>query len=116
MSAESATAGAASPVQTASADRAVPNYTASLGSGIKGLKIGIIHHFHEVDYKVSEGTQRGIDGAISALRDLGAEIRERLRSHRRRQERHRVEARQLDDLQAFERAWRLLVLIEARHR
>jgi aspartyl-tRNA(Asn)/glutamyl-tRNA(Gln) amidotransferase subunit A len=64
------------PRDPASADRPVPNYTASLGSGVKGLKIGIIHHFHEVDYKVSEGTQRGIDGAISALRDLGAEIRE----------------------------------------
>jgi aspartyl-tRNA(Asn)/glutamyl-tRNA(Gln) amidotransferase subunit A len=60
----------------ASADRPVPNYTAALGSGIKGLKVGVIHHFHEVDYKVSPGTQRGIDGAISALRELGAEIRE----------------------------------------
>src|SRR6202040_2056039 len=64
------------PRDPASADRPVPNYTASLGSGVKGLKVGVIHHFHEVDYKVSEGTQRGIDGAISALRDLGAEIRE----------------------------------------
>ena len=60
----------------ASADRPVPNYTAALGSGIKGLKVGVIHHFHEVDYKVSQGTQRGIDGTISALRELGAEIRE----------------------------------------
>ena len=64
------------PRDPASADRPVPEYTASLGSGIKGLKIGVIHHFHEVDYKVSAGTQRGIDAAISTLRELGAEIRE----------------------------------------
>ena len=50
------------------------------------------------------------------LDDLGAEVRERLRRHRGRHERHRVEARQLDDLEAFERARRLLVLLEARHR
>src|SRR6266540_2227569 len=64
------------PRDPASADRPVPNYTAALGGGIKGLKIGVIHHFHEVDYKVSDGTRRGIDGAIASLRELGAEIRE----------------------------------------
>jgi aspartyl-tRNA(Asn)/glutamyl-tRNA(Gln) amidotransferase subunit A len=64
------------PRDPASADRPVPDYTALLGSGIKGLKIGIIHHFHEVDYKVSDGTRRGIDAAIATLRDLSAEIRE----------------------------------------
>ena len=45
------------PRDPASASRPVPNYTAQLGSGIKGLKIGVIHHFHETDHKVSDGTQ-----------------------------------------------------------
>jgi Asp-tRNA(Asn)/Glu-tRNA(Gln) amidotransferase A subunit family amidase len=60
----------------ASASGPILNYTAQLGSGIRGLKIGVIHHFHETDHKVSEGTQRGITAAIGTFRDLGAEIRE----------------------------------------
>src|SRR3954451_17578820 len=60
----------------ASANRPVPDYRAALGSGIKGLKIGVIHHFPETDHKVGEGTQRGIAEAIAAFRNLGAEIRE----------------------------------------
>jgi len=64
------------PRDPASADWPVPDYTAGLGSGIKGMKIGVIHHFHEVDYKVSDGVRRGIDAAIATLRGLGAEIRE----------------------------------------
>ncbi len=64
------------PRDPASANRPVPDYTGALGSGIKGLKIGVIHHFHETDHKVSEGTQRGITAAIATFRELGAEIRE----------------------------------------
>ena len=64
------------PRDPASADRPIPNYSAALGRGIKGLKIGVIHHFHETDHKVSEGTQRGITAAIATFRELGAEIRE----------------------------------------
>src|SRR5260370_27623388 len=64
------------PRDPASATQPVPDYTALIGAGVKGLKIGVIHHFHETDYKVSEGTQRGIDGAIATFRGLGAEIRE----------------------------------------
>jgi aspartyl-tRNA(Asn)/glutamyl-tRNA(Gln) amidotransferase subunit A len=64
------------PRDPASASRPIPDYTASLGSGIKGLRIGVIHHFHEVDYQVSVGTRRGIDQAIATLRDLGAEVTE----------------------------------------
>jgi aspartyl-tRNA(Asn)/glutamyl-tRNA(Gln) amidotransferase subunit A len=64
------------PRDPASASRPIPSYTARLGSGIKGLRIGVIHHFHETDHKVSGGTQRGITAAIATLRELGAEIRE----------------------------------------
>jgi aspartyl-tRNA(Asn)/glutamyl-tRNA(Gln) amidotransferase subunit A len=64
------------PRDPASAARPAPDYSALIGSGAKGLKIGVIHHFHETDYKVSAGTQRGIDEAIATFRGLGAEIRE----------------------------------------
>ena len=64
------------PRDPASADRPIPNYAAALGGGIEGARIGVIHHFHETDHKVGEGTQRGIDAAIATLRGLGAEIRE----------------------------------------
>src|ERR1051325_10692431 len=64
------------PRDPASADRPIPDYTAQLGAGINGLNIGGIHHFHETDCKVSAGTQRAIDAAVVALRELGAEIRE----------------------------------------
>jgi aspartyl-tRNA(Asn)/glutamyl-tRNA(Gln) amidotransferase subunit A len=64
------------PNDPASASRPIPNYTAQLGAGIKGKRIGVIHHFHEVDHKVSAGVQRGIDAAIATFRDLGAEITE----------------------------------------
>jgi aspartyl-tRNA(Asn)/glutamyl-tRNA(Gln) amidotransferase subunit A len=64
------------PRDPASAARPIPDYTELLGSGIKGLKIGVIHHFHEVDHKVSDGTQRGIDAALATFRDLDAELRE----------------------------------------
>jgi len=64
------------PRDPASAKRAVPDYAASLGIGIKGVKIGVIHHFHEVDYPVSPGVRSGIDAAIDKFRELGAEIRE----------------------------------------
>src|SRR5947208_482466 len=64
------------PPRPASAAHPVPDYAALIGGGIKGMKIGVIHHFHEVDYKVSDGVRNGISAAIATLRELGAEIRE----------------------------------------
>ena len=64
------------PRDPASASRPIPDYTAQLGTGIKGMRIGVIRHFHEVDHEVSAATQRGIDGAIATFRGLGAEVSE----------------------------------------
>src|SRR5207302_6481677 len=59
------------PKDPASASRPIPDYAAALGGGIKGARIGVIHHFHEVDHPVSPGTLRGINAAIATLRELG---------------------------------------------
>ena len=64
------------PRDPASASRPIPDYTAQLGTGIKGMRIGVIRHFHEVDHEVSAATQRGIDAAIATFRSLGAQISE----------------------------------------
>ena len=58
----------------ASADRAVPDFTALIGSGLKGSKVGVIRHFHETDHPVQSATQQGIDNALMVFRDLGAEV------------------------------------------
>jgi aspartyl-tRNA(Asn)/glutamyl-tRNA(Gln) amidotransferase subunit A len=64
------------PRDPASADRPVPDYTALLGAGVGGLRIGVIHHFHETDHKVSDATRCQIDAGVATLRRLGAEIRD----------------------------------------
>jgi len=60
----------------ASAGRGAPDYTATINDGVKGLRIGVVRHFHESDHKVSEATQKGIAAAIDVFRGLGAELRE----------------------------------------
>jgi aspartyl-tRNA(Asn)/glutamyl-tRNA(Gln) amidotransferase subunit A len=58
----------------ASADRPVANFTAELHHGVKGLRIGVIRHFHEVDNPVSAATAQGIEDALTIFRDQGATI------------------------------------------
>jgi len=64
------------PADPASSGRSAPDYASALNGGVKGMRIGVVRHFHETDNKVSEGTQKGIDGAMEVLRGLGAEVRE----------------------------------------
>lgn len=60
------------PADPASANQPIPDYTALLGTGLKGVRVGVIRHFHELDSKVAPATQAGIDNAMATLRDLGA--------------------------------------------
>jgi hypothetical protein len=57
------------PLDPASADRAVPDFTADLEKGVKGLRIGVIRHFHEVDNPISPATKQGIEDALNIFRD-----------------------------------------------
>jgi aspartyl-tRNA(Asn)/glutamyl-tRNA(Gln) amidotransferase subunit A len=64
------------PLDPASANRPVANFTADLNKGAKGLRIGVIRHFHETDNPVSPATKKGIDDALDIFRAQGAEIRD----------------------------------------
>ena len=64
------------PLDPASANRPVANFTADLNKGAKGLRIGVIRHFHETDNPVSPATKKGIDDALDIFKSQGAEIRD----------------------------------------
>ena len=64
------------PEDPASVDRPVPNFTAGLGKGVKGLRIGVVRHFFETDNRASDATRAGIDGALDFFRKEGAEVRD----------------------------------------
>ncbi len=64
------------PRDPSSADRPAPDVLTGLGDGVKGLRIGVVRHFHETDLPVSPAMQGAIDAAVAALRAAGAEIGE----------------------------------------
>ncbi len=64
------------PQDPASADRPVPDLSAGLNDGVKGLRIGVARNWHETDRPVSPAVQAGIDGALDIWRAQGAEVRD----------------------------------------
>jgi aspartyl-tRNA(Asn)/glutamyl-tRNA(Gln) amidotransferase subunit A len=64
------------PEDPASADKPVPDFTAELGKGAKGLRIGVVRHFFETDNRASDATRAGIEGAVDFFRKEGAEVRD----------------------------------------
>ena len=64
------------PRDPSSADRPAPDVLGGIGDGVKGLRVGVVRHFHETDLPVSAAMQGAIDAAVAALRAGGAEIGE----------------------------------------
>jgi aspartyl-tRNA(Asn)/glutamyl-tRNA(Gln) amidotransferase subunit A len=64
------------PEDPASVNRSVPDFTAELGKGAKGLRIGVVRHFFETDHPASDATRKGIDDALNFFRQEGATVRD----------------------------------------
>lgn len=58
----------------ASVNRQVPDYSAGIGRDVKGLRIGVVTNWHEIDNRVSPAVQNGIEDALAIWRAQGAEI------------------------------------------
>lgn len=52
----------------------VPDYSADIEGGVKGLKIGLIRHFYESDEIADPEQAAAIEAAVTVLRTLGAEV------------------------------------------
>jgi aspartyl-tRNA(Asn)/glutamyl-tRNA(Gln) amidotransferase subunit A len=64
------------PADPSSAGVARPDLLSGLDGGVRGLRVGVIRHFHEADNPVTPGMAAGVAHVERTLRDLGAEIRE----------------------------------------
>jgi aspartyl-tRNA(Asn)/glutamyl-tRNA(Gln) amidotransferase subunit A len=64
------------PEDPSSADRPVPDLLSGLPGGVRGLRVGVVRHFHESDLPASPAVRAGIERLVQVLRDEGAEIRE----------------------------------------
>jgi aspartyl-tRNA(Asn)/glutamyl-tRNA(Gln) amidotransferase subunit A len=60
----------------ASSTMAVPDFSAGIGKGIEGLRIGVIRHFHTEDMIAEAQVSAGIDRVGEVLSGLGAQVRD----------------------------------------
>src|SRR5260221_490423 len=64
------------PADPASANRRIPDYRAALPGGVKGLRIGLVRHFHERDHEANPATREAIAPAPQTLEGLRCPGRE----------------------------------------
>jgi aspartyl-tRNA(Asn)/glutamyl-tRNA(Gln) amidotransferase subunit A len=59
-----------------SANVPVPDFSARIGKSVRGMRVGVIRHFHEKDFPASKPVLRAIDASVEILRAEGAETRD----------------------------------------
>ena len=64
------------PLDPGSAARASGGYSAQLGRGVEGIRVGVIRHFYTRDMEADAEMTAGIDAAVQKLAELGARVRE----------------------------------------
>ncbi len=64
------------PDDPGSARMPVPDFTADLDQGVKGLKIGVIRRFYTQDFEADAEMAQGIEAALAVLAEQGATIHE----------------------------------------
>jgi len=69
------------PLDPASADRPAEPFHAGLNRGVRGLRIGVVRHWHEADHRVSDTTIASIDAAADTFRTLGATVQDVVLPH-----------------------------------
>jgi aspartyl-tRNA(Asn)/glutamyl-tRNA(Gln) amidotransferase subunit A len=64
------------PADPASSTRQVPDYSASLGGDLRGLRIGVLRHNWEAEAASSADELRAMEDALAVLAGLGATLEE----------------------------------------
>jgi aspartyl-tRNA(Asn)/glutamyl-tRNA(Gln) amidotransferase subunit A len=64
------------PMDAGSASVPAVDYTAAMGGGLSGLRIGVVRHFFEHDLITDPETIAALETSVMALRDLGAVVGE----------------------------------------
>lgn len=60
----------------ACASVSVADYSVGIERGVKGLKIGYLRHFHEIDTPAHPDMAKGLDDAVDVLRAEGANVQD----------------------------------------
>lgn len=64
------------PADRASARVPVPDFSAGIREGVRGLRVGVVRHFFERDHPVGADTLTGIETSLDILRSQGAIVRD----------------------------------------
>ncbi len=62
------------PGDPASANVPLPDFTARIGASVKGLKVGLVRHFHETDHEATDEVKASVDAAMKVLKSLGCKV------------------------------------------